>query len=144
MLTDSGWFVFLLVVPLVWLLWAWWCRQHLRGRTAVVAAHVQQLLKPRTPDDCPACRQHVATTVANAPPPVTPWSALKSRRGAPKRIDTQGFACPNHTCTYYQITDVQIHAPLWGRHPWTLRAQRDAALPGLCHHLQHPALLPSR
>jgi IS1 family transposase len=112
MLTDSGWFVFLLVVPLVWLVWAWRCRQHLRGHTAVVAAHVQQLLKPRTPDDCPACCQHVATSVGNAPapPPLTPWSAVKSRRGAPKHIDTQGFACPNHACTYYQITDAHIHA----------------------------------
>jgi IS1 family transposase len=110
MLTVSGWFVFLLVLPLVWLLWAWRCRQHPRGHTAVVAAHVQQLLKPRTPYECPACCQHAATTVGNAPPPLTPWSAVKSRRGAPKRIDTQGFACPNNICTYFQITDAQIHA----------------------------------
>jgi IS1 family transposase len=41
---------------------------------------------------------------------VTPWRALKSRRGAPKRINTQGFACPNRTCAYYGITDAQIHA----------------------------------
>jgi IS1 family transposase len=26
------------------------------------------------------------------------------------RILTQGFACPNRTCLYYQITDAQIHA----------------------------------
>jgi IS1 family transposase len=41
---------------------------------------------------------------------VTPWSAIKSRRGAPKRIATQGFACPNRQCTYYRITDAQLHA----------------------------------
>jgi IS1 family transposase len=41
---------------------------------------------------------------------VTPWSAIKSRRGARKRINTQGFACPNRQCTYYRITDAQLHA----------------------------------
>jgi len=35
---------------------------------------------------------------------------VKSRRGAPKRIPTQGFACPNPQCPYYRITDAHIHA----------------------------------
>jgi IS1 family transposase len=35
---------------------------------------------------------------------------VKSRRGAPKRIDTQGFACTNRICAYYRIRDAQIHA----------------------------------
>jgi transposase-like protein len=39
-----------------------------------------------------------------------PWSEVKSRRGAPKRIDTQGFACPNQHCPYFGITDAHIHA----------------------------------
>jgi IS1 family transposase/transposase-like protein len=43
-------------------------------------------------------------------PRVPPWREVKSRRGAPKRINTQGFACPNTTCLYYQITDAQVHA----------------------------------
>jgi IS1 family transposase/transposase-like protein len=41
---------------------------------------------------------------------VRPWSEVKSRRGAPKRIDTQGFACPNPQCAYCGITDAHIHA----------------------------------
>jgi IS1 family transposase len=54
---------------------------------------------------------------------------MKSRRGPPKRIDTQGFACPNRTCAYYQITDAQVHALVGngvdGRHEriQTLRCQ---------------------
>src|SRR5262249_35738921 len=44
------------------------------------------------------------------PMPVTPWCEVKSRRGAPKHIDTHGFACPNRTCAYYRITDAQVHA----------------------------------
>jgi len=41
---------------------------------------------------------------------VTLWCERKSRRGAPKRIDTQGFACLNRACVYYRITDPQVHA----------------------------------
>jgi IS1 family transposase len=43
-------------------------------------------------------------------PAVRPWHELKSRRGAPKRIATEGFACPTPICTYYRITDAQVHA----------------------------------
>jgi IS1 family transposase/transposase-like protein len=41
---------------------------------------------------------------------VRPWHEMKSRRGAPKRIDTQGFACPNRDCPYFGSTDPHIHA----------------------------------
>ena len=62
----------------------------------------QRLLKPRTPDDCPACRRQSAVppTPTASVPPVRPWRECKSRRGAPKRIVTDGFACPNHACPY--------------------------------------------
>ncbi len=39
-----------------------------------------------------------------------PWRAVKSRCGAPNHIATQGFACPTHTCPYYQIADAEVHA----------------------------------
>jgi hypothetical protein len=42
--------------------------------------------------------------------PPRPWRELKSRRGAPKRIATDGFACPNPSCTYFRNTDATIHA----------------------------------
>jgi hypothetical protein len=41
---------------------------------------------------------------------VRPWREVKSRRGAPKRVNTAGFACPNPKCSYFGITDDQIHA----------------------------------
>jgi hypothetical protein len=43
----------------------------------------------------------------------TPWGEMKSRRGAPKRVNTAGYACPNAQCPYCGITDVQIHAAFW-------------------------------
>ncbi len=53
-----------------------------------------------------------------------PWCEVKSRRGAPKRIDTQGFACPNQQCPYAGITDAHIHALVGdGKHGQAERIQ---------------------
>jgi len=70
---------------------------------------VHRLLKPRTPVDCPVCRLS-SSGVRSVPAPVRPWGEVKSRRGAPKRIPTEGFACPNQQCLYFGITEAHIHA----------------------------------
>jgi transposase-like protein len=84
----------------------------LRSRAGAVHPMVHRLLKPRTPRDCPACRlsSNFSAVVGPSPLPVRPWHEVKSRRGAPKRIKTQGFACPNHQCPYFGIIDALIHA----------------------------------
>jgi hypothetical protein len=84
-----------------------------RSRVAArVRSTLPRLLKPRSPDDCPACR--LASTPSSggepAPPPVRPWREVKSRRGAPKQLNTEGFACSNQQCPYFGITDAAIHA----------------------------------
>jgi transposase-like protein/IS1 family transposase len=83
---------------------------HLGAKTAHPLVH--RLLKPRSPRDCPACRlsSPLSAGVEPAPLPVRPWCEIKSRRGAPKRIDTQGFSCPNQQCPYLGVTDAQVHA----------------------------------
>jgi hypothetical protein len=91
------------------------CWFHLQpSHSAVASRHspVHRLLKPRSPDDCPACRltSTPSTAVRPASAPVRPWCEVKSRRGAPKRIDTEGYACPNPKCPYFAIIDDQIHA----------------------------------
>ena len=49
---------------------------------------------------------------------------MKSRRGAPKRIDTEGFACPNQQCSYFGINDARVHALVGdGKHGCTERMQ---------------------
>jgi IS1 family transposase len=49
---------------------------------------------------------------------------VKSRRGAPKRVSTEGFACPNRTCSYFGITDAHIHALVGdGKHGQAERIQ---------------------
>ena len=110
-------FVFLLVDCLLLSLALLWrlCWFHLRpshSRAGAIHSTAQRLLKPRTPLDCPDCRLSCAhsSVVEPAPTPVRPWSEMKSRRGAPKRIQTVGFACPNQQCLYFGITDDRIHA----------------------------------
>ena len=110
-------FVFLLVVclflslALLWLL-DWFHRRSSSSRGGAKRTTVQRLLKPRSPGDCPACRLSCTNScvVGLAPVPVRPWCEVKSRRGAPKRVNTEGFACPNPKCPYFGITDAQIHA----------------------------------
>src|SRR5215831_6848782 len=110
-------FVFLLVVCLLFSLALRWCLDWFPFRPSSSPGRAKRsmfhrLLKPRTPDDCPACclAFPALSTGGPAPAPVRPWREVKSRRGAPKRIDTQGFACPNQQCLYFGITDAHRHA----------------------------------
>ena len=55
-----------LSILLLWLLWHWpQLRPHLQ--TTTVTAARARLLKPRTPADCPSCRQERATAAAHLP-----------------------------------------------------------------------------
>jgi IS1 family transposase len=105
--------VFLLIFSLALLCALCWPhRGPVQSRATKVRTTLHRLLKPRSPADCPACR--LASTASSggepAPLPVRPWSEVKSRRGAPKRVNTAGFACPNRKCLYFGNTDAQIHA----------------------------------
>jgi hypothetical protein len=97
--TSAFGLLFLGLVGITWLIIAWRSLQPLQGRPAV-PPKVPRLLKPRTPLDCPVCCPSVPCPALPAPvrAPVRPWCEIKSRRGAPKRISTQGFACPMPTC----------------------------------------------
>jgi len=109
-------FVFLLVVCLLLLARLgrldWFTFRPSSSRGGVKRSTFHRLLKPRSPDDCPACRLTSSASSAGepAPVPVRPWCEVKSRRGAPKRIDTEGFACPNPQCTYFGKTEAHVHA----------------------------------
>jgi hypothetical protein len=112
-------FIFLLVVGLFPSLALLWCLDWFQFRPSSLLGGAERrtlhrLLKPRSPDDCPACRLGSPLSSAGGPAsaPVRPWREVKSRRGAPKRIHTEGFACPNRKCLYFGITDASIHAPV--------------------------------
>ena len=118
-------FFFLLSLALLWRL-CWLPLQPSHSREGAIHSTTQRLLKPQTPLDCPACR--LASTpssgVGAAPAPVRPWTEVKSRRRAPKRVNTEGYACPNHQCPYSGITDAHIHALVGdGKHGQAERIQ---------------------
>jgi IS1 family transposase/transposase-like protein len=122
-------FVFLLVVCLflsLALLWRldWFPLRSSSSRAGAKRSTLHRLLKPRCPDDCPACRLGSTPSSSGGPAPVRPWPEVKSRRGAPKRIDTAGYACPNPQCPYFGITDASIHALVGdGKHGQAERIQ---------------------
>jgi transposase-like protein len=103
-------FFMLSLAQLCSLCWPSHCPAH--AAVASKRSPIHRLLKPRSPLDCPACRlaSTLSSAVEPAPAPVRPWSEVKSRRGAPKRVDTQGFACSNQQCLYFGITDAHVHA----------------------------------
>src|SRR5258708_31111312 len=105
--------LFFLLLSLAWLWYLYWFH-HCPPHSKAVALHsaFHRLLKPRSPRDCPACclASTPSSSVEPAPTPVRPWREVKSRRGAPKRVNTEGFACPNHQCPYSGITDAHVHA----------------------------------
>jgi transposase-like protein/IS1 family transposase len=102
---------FLLSLVLLWRL-AWRPLPPSHSAVASRRSPVYRLLKPRTPLDCSCCRLGSTPSSAggSAPAPVRPWPEVKSRRGAPKRVNTEGFACPNQQCPYFGITDARVHA----------------------------------
>jgi len=110
-------FVFLLVFFLILLLvrlWRiyWLQLQSSRCKAETGRTTVHHLLKPRTLLDCPFCRLACPPSPSARPASaaVRPWGEVKSRRGAPKRVNTQGFACLNQQCLYFGITDSHMHA----------------------------------
>ncbi len=111
-MADSYLFLLVLLLCLLWLVWLWHQSRPPQSHPAVVRTTRQRLLKPRTPDDCPHCRQEHTSAVVERPtqPLIRPWSEVKSHRGAPKHVATQGYACDNPDCVYFGITDATIHA----------------------------------
>jgi transposase-like protein len=95
-----------------------------RRRRSVPLPRVLRRWRPRTPDDCAHCR--LAATAGTAPPlpSVRPWREGRSRRGAPRRFPTQGYACRRPNCPYEGITDAAVHALVAdGHHGRTDRIQ---------------------
>jgi hypothetical protein len=138
-------FLFLLAVCLILslaLLWRldWLHLRSASSRGGAKRSRLHRLLKPRTPADGPACRLASPPSSAGRPAPLPErrWPEVKSRRGAPKRRDTAGLACPNPQCPSFGITDAHIHALVVdGKHG---RAEPigDLSRPCVPQHVQCP------
>ncbi len=110
--------IFLSLLVVLLMLTGVWLSQHSRSphgpfpSQAAQRSPLLRRLKPRSPLDCPACGLASFPSSPGEPPPapVQPWREIKSRRGAPTRVQTEGFACPNRACRYSGISDADIHA----------------------------------
>jgi hypothetical protein len=76
-------------------------------------------LKPKTPEDCPICRDEKASQpkAAQTRRLPYPWIKVRNRRGRKKTLSTQGYACNNRKCVYFHIMDERVHALVeYGHH----------------------------
>ncbi len=110
MARSDGWLLILLII-IGFILWRvrWRRPSPAAPQGRPNAKPTPRPLKPRTTDDCPACRAAQPGLPA-ASTPLKPYPQVKSPRGRKKRIVTAGYACPNPDCLYYGIADYQIHA----------------------------------
>jgi hypothetical protein len=69
-----------------------------------------QHLRPREPNDCPACARGYHCLPRRPRRDVVPWSEVKDPRGAKKQVDTSGYACLHIWCKYFGVTDPAVHA----------------------------------
>jgi IS1 family transposase len=100
----------LILLASILVLLAWRCRYSWRRAMPPLPKRIRRL-HPSTPDDCPHCR--LASTpreYLDRPPAVRPWRDGHSRRGAPRRIPTDGYACRRPGCAYHGVTDSRFHA----------------------------------
>jgi len=110
MMRAHLWSLALMLVALVLVLVSW-CWRRVRQGQLSSSPRLWRHWRPRTSDDCAHCRQaRDIPQAAPQPPNVRPWREVRSRRGAPRRIPTEGYACHTPGCLYRGITDSQVHA----------------------------------
>ncbi len=99
----------LLLVFVVWLVWGSWRDDEQRSVGALTRRQPRQR-HPHSPRECPVCRAAHGACEDHAQRVVAAWAKQKSKRGRPKRLQTDGYCCPNPDCPYYQVTDARLHA----------------------------------
>ena len=94
------------------LAWTWRSRRLPPSPLAAGRTPLRRRLRPRTPAACPICRQEQPSPASARPtrPAGRPWREVRSPRGAPKRIDTEGLACPKRTGQSAGVSDARVPA----------------------------------
>jgi len=98
---------------------------------------LRRLLKPRTPDDCPACR--LASTAASVggplPASVRPWREVKKPAGSPQTDRYRGLRLSQRAVCVLRQHRCSPPCTGWGRQAWPYRADPDVSLSGVPPHL---------
>jgi len=86
-----------------------WIRSLLTGKPKSKSAPKPLFYKPKSEKDCPYCQAAIAQGKSVMPEcphiPPTSWTLRKGKGGKKKSISTQGYFCPNSSCSYYTIAD---------------------------------------
>jgi hypothetical protein len=140
--------MFFLILTLAWL-WrhGWLPLQPSHFKTGAVRTTVHRLLKPRGPNDCPACR--LASTPSSSggptPAPVRRWSEVKSRPGARHSESHRRLGLSPPTMRVLRDHRCSPARAGWRWQAWPGRRHPDLSLSVLPRHLQCPtrhALVP--
>ncbi len=102
----------LLGILLGMVVWRLWRQQRRRVQRwwAKTEAGLPRRWHPKSEQACAACRAGVQVRLVRARPEVTPYSRHKQKRGASKRVSSEGYACPCRACRYFGITSAAVHA----------------------------------
>ncbi len=91
-------YVFLLVVCLLSLARLgrldWFDLQPSSSRGGAKRTALHRLLKPRSPDDCPACRLASTPSSGGEPAPARPWREVKKPAGSTQASQHRGLRLP--------------------------------------------------
>jgi len=95
----------------------YWLRLLLEQRKKEKRTRKPDVLLPKSEKDCRFCRAEMGKrTEAKREMPES-WQTCKGRGGRKKKIQTEGYFCPNISCEYYGITEEAIHALVgYGKH----------------------------
>jgi hypothetical protein len=138
-------FVFLLVVCLLSLALLWrLCRFHLRpssSRGGAIHSRAHRLLKPRCPDDCPACRLACTSSLAGGPAPADVASLARGEKPAGSTQASQNCRLRLSQSAMPLLWDHRCPHPRAGGRwqAWSCRADSDLSRSCLPHHVHFQA-----
>jgi len=96
-------------IAVVFSLWQTY-KESIKKLRKQVKSRLPRKWKPRSPEDCPDCQSGVELAVLKPNTEVIPYAQRKSTRGRSKHLATQGHACPNTKCDYFEVIDHLLHA----------------------------------
>lgn len=94
---------------LLWLVWHSLSVVRLPSRSTSPSARKRQV-HPHSPKECPVCRAGHKKCKAPSSATAEAWQKHASGRGRPKTVVTDGYACNNSECLYFNVTDGHLHA----------------------------------
>jgi transposase-like protein/IS1 family transposase len=94
------------------LVWQVWHQQgrRLRQWWQTTEEGLPRQWHPACEQACAQCRSGVHVTFVRTARNVPPYAGCKSKRGAKKRLSSEGYACPCRACVYFGNTHAAEHA----------------------------------